>query len=107
MLVLSFVEDNNAAGQAVCAETSPHHHMLGQQQQLHLALSVAAQTWPLHGKQSQRLRKHKPLALSHRRRARSSMVAVSVVLESALEAFPLEAVEASPAMALPPAKAAS
>ena len=76
--------------------------------QLHLALAVAAsQIWPPHCKQGQRLRKHKPLALSHRRRARSSMVAVSVVLESALEAFPLEAVEASPATALPPAKAAA
>ena len=76
--------------------------------QLHLALAVAAsQIWPLRCRQGQRLRKHKPLALSHRRRARSSMVAVSVVLESALEAFPLEAVEAFPTTALPPAKAAS
>ena len=76
--------------------------------QLHLALAVAAlQIWSLHCMQGQRLRKRKPLALSHRRRARSSMVAVSVVLESALGAFPLEAVEASPATALLPAKAAS
>ena len=62
---------------------------------------VASQIWPLHGKQGQRLGKHKPLALTHRRRARCSMVAVSVVLGLALEAFPLEAAEASPAMVLP------
>ncbi len=75
--------------------------------QLHLALAVAAsQIWPLHCMQGQRLHKHKTLALSRRRRARFATVVVSVVLESAPEAL-LEAVEASLAMALPPAKAAS
>ncbi len=94
--------------------------MLGQQQPP-LALSVAAvdlaalaprlvvlasQILPLLHKQGQQLRKHKLLALSHRRRARFATVVVPVVHESAQEAL-LEAVEASLAVALPPAKAAS
>ena len=94
--------------------------MVGQQQ-LPLALSVAAVEFaalvPLlvvpasqislhHCKQGQQLRKHKLLALSLRRRARLATMMVSVVLESAPEAL-LEAVEASLAMGLPLAEAAS
>ena len=91
------------------------------QQQPPLALSVAAvdlvalapllvvlasQISPRRHKQGQQLRKHKLLALLHRRRARFATAVVPVVHESAPEVL-LEAVEASLAMALPPAKAAS
>ena len=64
---------------------------------------VASQTLPRRHKQGQQLRKL--LALLHRRRARFAVAEVPVVLESAPEVL-LEAVEASLATALPPAKAA-
>ncbi len=71
-----------------------------------LLVVLASRISPRRHKQGQQLRKRKPLALSHRRRARFATVEVPVVHESAQEAL-LEAVEASLAVALPPAKAAS
>ena len=66
---------------------------------------LASQTLPRRHKQGQQLRKHKLLALLHRRRARFAVAVVPEVLESAPEAL-LEVAEAFLATSLPPAEAA-